>query len=95
MSPTVYPFRQVLTIALKQLILTLAVPAVNADIEAQMTQLGISPATIPKFDDSSVVSGDLSPVRQATLCILDSGEDNLCSLTVHQLPPSIARTPTA
>ncbi len=75
-APTVYPFRQVLTLALRQIILAVGVPAINADISAQMTSAGLPSASIPQFGDSSVVTGDLSPVSQATLCILDSGEDN-------------------
>lgn len=74
-SPTVYPFRQTLTLCLRQLILSVAVPAINVDLTAQMTAQGVLP--IPQFGDSSVVLGDLSPVSQATMCLLDSGEENI------------------
>ncbi len=60
--------------ALRQLILTAAVPAINADLAEQMAAQGVSP--VPQFGDGSIIVGDLSPVSQATMCIVDGGEDD-------------------
>jgi len=78
-SPTIYPFRQTLMGALRQLILAVAVPAINADLAEQMAAQGV--INVPQFDDSSVIVGDMSPVSQATMCILDSGEDDYPAAT--------------
>jgi hypothetical protein len=74
-APTIYNFRQALTLALHQLILTYAVPAINSDLTTLMSAQKVPAAQIPQFGDSSVVMGDLSPIQQATICILDSSED--------------------
>ena len=74
---TIYNFRQALTLVLRQLILDHAVPAINQDLLQLMAGQGVTQAQIPQFDDSSVVMGDLSPVRQATMCLLDSSENTI------------------
>ena len=65
--------------ALRQLILAEALPAINTDLAEQMTAQGVG--SVPRFDDSSIIVGDLSPVSQATMCILDGGEDDYAAGT--------------
>ncbi len=60
--------------ALRQMILSTAVPAINDELQTQMSALGVG--NVPQFGDSSVVAGDLSPVSQPTICIVSGGEQN-------------------
>lgn len=72
-DPTLYPYRQALNETLRLLILTGGVPAINADFTARAVTVG---GNVPQFGDASVVNGDLLGIRDATICVVDGGEDN-------------------
>lgn len=75
-SPTIYPFRQVLSLILKQLAQAAAVPAINADLLALMSAENVPALSIPQFSASSVLIGDKSPVSGPTICVMDGGDTN-------------------
>jgi phage gpG-like protein len=74
-TPTIYPYRQCLDLALRSLILTYAVPAINADLMQQMTAQGVATSKIPQFTDAQIVTGELMSIGEPTICIVDGGED--------------------
>lgn len=74
-APTIYPFRQALNETLRHLILTAAVPAINADLSGRFESTGAG--SVPQFDDSSVSLDDLMNISQPTICIVRGGEDNV------------------
>ena len=73
-ASTIYPFRLALSLALRALVMSKGVLAINASLTSLMTAQGYASGQIPQFGDSSVVLGDLSPVSQATICIVEGGE---------------------
>ena len=85
--PTYWTLRQSLLYALKSLILTQAIPAINADLAART--ISTNAADIPQFSDASVVIGDVPVPPQPTLCIIPIARRNvaiatgtmLCTLT--------------
>jgi len=73
-TSTLYPFRQALKGALRGLILTSAVPLINAALTANLTgnvntALG---ATIPQFGDATVVTGEQSYVDQECIITVET-----------------------
>jgi hypothetical protein len=70
MASTLWPFRQALSDALRQIILAAGVPAINASLSSLMLASGVAAGEIPAFGDESVTIGDLAAVSQPTLCIV-------------------------
>ena len=62
--PTNWPLRQALSLALRLIIATGAVPAVNADLSARLTG-----AAAVQLSDASIVLGDLGAIREPTICL--------------------------
>jgi hypothetical protein len=77
--PTYWPLRQSLSYALRHILLTEAIPAINADLAARM--LATDAATIPVFGDDSVVIGDIPIPPKPTLCIVGTARRNTAIAT--------------
>ena len=67
---TYWPLRQALSLALKHLIVTQAVPSINADLTALMTGKVSATGRIPQFRYDQIVIGDIPVPSEPTLCIL-------------------------
>ncbi len=73
-KPTYWPLRQALSLALKHIVLTEAIPAVNADLLARM--VSTDPARVPQFGDAQLVIGDVPVPGEPTLCFLGTARRN-------------------
>jgi len=67
-TQTKWPLRQALSYALKQIVLTQAVPAINAAITS--TLLASNPSTIPQFSDANLYIGDVAVPAEPVLCFV-------------------------
>jgi hypothetical protein len=75
-TPTHWPLRQALNFALRQLILTQFVPAINPYLTAQFTANDAPPDKIPQFGDANVVVGDVPVPGEPTLCVVGISRRN-------------------
>lgn len=73
LRPTLYPLRQALSAALVDAVTRLAVPVLNAEFARRL------PAV--QFGSQSVIAGDLSPVREPTICVVKGSEQILMGAT--------------
>lgn len=74
LPPTYWPLRQVLSFMIRRIIITEAIPAINADIAARM--LSTDSTKIPQFTDDCVMIGDISTPPKPTLCIVGTARRN-------------------
>jgi hypothetical protein len=73
-TPTHWPLRQALNYALRQIILTQAVPALNPYLAAQYQANGSD--TFPQFGDSTVTVGGVPVPGEPTLCVVGASRRN-------------------
>jgi hypothetical protein len=67
-NATAWPLRQALNYALRTLILSQAVPAINAYLSAKIQ--AASASDIPQFTDDAIVTGNIPVPSKPTLCIV-------------------------
>jgi len=73
-NATGWPLRQALNYALRTLIITQAIPAINAYLDANIQ--AANAADVPQFTDDAVVTGNIPVPSKPTLCIIGMERHN-------------------
>lgn len=75
-SPTIYPFRQALTVALCNLVATVIAPALNASLAAQYIAQNVPNAEWVSFGADQIRIGDVPASTDPVICVASSHFDN-------------------